>query len=262
VTWASAGFVAMGLTGVMVGAEARSLFFWVPALLNLVCIALTLPLAAQPLHLDHAHPDRPARAELDDMRALLGSARWSMTGSYALLYVVAPLMPTLLAGLALEVTLATPVASILDAVRMVAFGVFGAWGGWHGKRLPMWLAMAVLPVSFWLIVLGGSLPLLILGEALFGTAAGFAYTAALYYALVADNASVDAGGAHESLIGIGIGLGPLSGLAGQLLVGAALPGRSAGLGSLAALTITTLPIVALCIAGAARSLLRLHGRPA
>jgi MFS family permease len=263
VTWATAGFVAIGMTGLIVGTHIPALFFWIPALLNVAGLALVLKLPPEPSHFEHSHPDRPARAELDDIRALLGSARWSMTSSYALLYVVAPLMPSLLAQLALPVTLATPVASILDAVRVVAFGVFGALSGWHGRRLPMWLTMLALPVGFLLMVLGGSLPLIIVGEVIFGIAAGFSYTAALYYALVAENASVDAGGAHESLIGIGIGLGPLSGLAGQLLVGAKLPfAGPSGVGPFMALAITTMPIVAVCITGSLRSLFRLRGRPA
>jgi hypothetical protein len=264
VTWATAGFVAIGVTGVIVGSGVPSLFFWLPALLNVLAIALAFRLPRRPLHLDHSHPERPAEHELASMRALLGSARWSMTGSYALLYVLAPLMPSLLAALSLPVTLATPVASILDAVRVVSFGIFGAYAGWHGKRLPLWVTLAALPAGFLLTLLGNSLPLVILGEVIFGTAAGFAYTAALYYALVSENASVDAGGAHEALIGIGIGLGPLSGLAGQLLVGVQLPFAStgSGVGPFLALAFTTLPIVAVCVLGALRSLFRLPGRPA
>jgi MFS family permease len=259
VTWATAGFVAIGVTGAIVGSGASSLFFWLPALLNVGSALLALKLPQQPAHLDHAHPERPLESELQSMRSLLGSARWSMTGSYALLYVLAPLMPSILASLALPVTLATPVASVLDAVRVVTFGVLGALAGWHGKRLPMWLTLAALPTGFLLILLGNSLPLVVLGEVIFGVAAGFAYTAALYYALVSENASVDAGGAHEGLIGIGIALGPLSGLAGQLLV--AQPGQI-GLKPFSALAITTAPIIALCVAGSLRSLFRLRGRRA
>lgn len=75
---------------------------------------------------------------------------------------------------------------------------------------------------------------------------------------------MDAGGAHEALIGIGIGLGPLSGLAGQLLVGVPLPFTQggSGVGPFLALAFTTLPIVAVCALGALRSLFRLPGRPA
>jgi hypothetical protein len=156
------------------------------------------------------------------------------------------------------------VASILDAVRVVTFGALGAISGWHGKRAPMWLTLLALPSGFLLILLGNSLPLVILGEIVFGVAAGFSYTAALYYALVSENASVDAGGAHESLIGIGIGLGPLSGLAGHLLVGVRLPfaETGSGLGPFVALALTTLPIIGVCALGSLRSLFRLPGRPA
>ncbi len=264
VTWATAGFVAIGITGLIVGTHIPALFFWFPALLNFVAALLVLKLPARPFHFDNSHPERPAESELQSMRALLGSARWSMTGSYALLYVLAPLMPTLLARLALPVTLATPVASILDATRVITFGALGALAGWHGKRTPMWLALLGLPSGFLLILLGNSLPLVIVGEVVFGVAAGFTYTAALYYALVSANASVDAGGAHEGLIGIGIGLGPLSGLAGQLLIGQRLPFWQAGPGlePLVALALTTTPIIAVCLFGSLRSLFRLRGRPA
>lgn len=261
VTWATAGFAAIGVTGLIVDTGLPSLFFWLPAALNLIAIAITLGLPATPRHLDHAHPERPVAHELSNIRALLGSARWSMIGSYALLYVLAPLMPSLLDHLGLSVTVAAPVASLLDAVRVVSFGVFGWYAGWHGKRLPMWLTVAALPAGFLTILLGDSLPLVIVGELIFGGAAGFAYTAALYYALVAENASVDAGGAHESLIGIGIGLGPLSGLAGQLLVGQRVPFTTGtALGPFVALALTTLPIMAVCTLGSLRPLLRLPGR--
>jgi hypothetical protein len=128
----------------------------------------------------------------------------------------------------------------------------------------MWLTMLALPAGFLLVLLGHSLPLLILGEVIFGVAAGFAYTSSLYYALVAENASVDAGGAHEGLIGIGIGLGPLSGLAGQLLVNQPLPfaAASSRLEPFVALALTSLPIIGVCVLGALRSLVRLPGRPA
>jgi MFS family permease len=263
VTWATAGFVAIGITGLIVGTHIPSLFFWLPAALNLGALALALKLPSRPLHFEHSHPQRPAEGELQSMRALLGSARWSMIGSYALFYILAPLMPSLLAQLALPVTLATPVASILDAVRVITFGALGALAGWHHKRAPLWLTMAALPAGFWLILLGNSLPLVILGEVVFGVGAGFSYTAALYYALVAENASVDAGGAHESLIGIGIALGPLSGLAGQLLVGHGGAGEgSAGLPPFVALALTSLPVMGVCVLGALRALVRLPGRPA
>jgi Major Facilitator Superfamily len=258
VTWATAGFVAVGITGAIVGNRAPSLFFWLPAALNVVAIACAWRFPARPRHVEHGHPSRPAERELVELRSLLGSARWSMMASYSLLYVLAPLMPSVLAQLALPLALATPVNSLLDATRVLTFGALGALGGWHGKRAPLWLVTAALPAGFALILLGGSLPLLLLGEVLFGVAAGFAYTSSLYYALVAENASVDAGGAHEALIGLGIALGPLSGLAGQLLVAPA----GGPISPFVALAMTTTPIVGVCVVGSLRALLRLPGRRA
>jgi hypothetical protein len=47
----------------------------------------------------------------------------------------------------------------------------------------------------------------------FGVCSGLLYTAALYYALWIKNAAVEDGGAHEGLVGLGLALGPLTGLA-------------------------------------------------
>src|SRR3954470_15649594 len=49
VTWATAGFVAIGITGIIVGTHVPSLFFWFPALLNLAAALLVLRLPARPL---------------------------------------------------------------------------------------------------------------------------------------------------------------------------------------------------------------------
>jgi hypothetical protein len=51
----------------------------------------------------------------------------------------------------------------------------------------------------------------------FGACSGLLYTAALYYALWLKNAAVEAGGAHEGLIGLGFVLGPLAGIVAQAL---------------------------------------------
>ena len=77
--------------------------------------------------------------------------------------------------------------------------------------------MVCLPAGFVLVLVGGNLPLVLVGEALFGWALGVIYYAALYYAMVVKNASVEAGGGHEMLIGSGFVLGPAAGLIGVAL---------------------------------------------
>ena len=89
------------------------------------------------------------------------------------------------------------------------------------------------------------------GEVAFGLAAGLTHYAALYYAMVVKNASVDAGGAHEGLIGLGFTAGPAAGLAGRALVpGSYVLGTLAGIG----------PLLAVCTAGAVWSLVGIRPR--
>jgi MFS family permease len=162
-------------------------------------------------------PARPDDEQLIRLGALLGAARWSMLLSYALLFLLAPLLPGVLANLGLGVTRATQVAAVLDLARLVSFWAVGVWSGWRGKAWPLVVAIAVLPVAFLLTLFGGSVPTVIAGELVFGACSGLLYTAALYYAMVVKNATVEAGGAHEGLIGVGFALGPLSGLCAQWL---------------------------------------------
>jgi MFS family permease len=214
VTWALSvpiGLVAAGqlITGAFPGA-----LFAAAAGFNALAIALALPLPERPEHLPDVHPARPSEDELSRMPLLLSSARWCMLLSYALLFLLAPLMPAVFAALGVEVGKATTAAGLLDIARLVCFAWLGAQVGWRGRALPHVAAIVALPIGFLLVLFGKTLLWVLLGEALFGLAAGFVYMAALYYALLLKNASVDAGGAHEGLIGLGFALGPLAGLAG------------------------------------------------
>jgi hypothetical protein len=89
---------------------------------------------------------------------------------------------------------------------------------------------------------------LLAGEVLFGTAAGVIYYASLYYALVVKNASVDAGGAHEGLIGLGFAIGPIAGLVGSYLPVAG--------SELLGIVVGACPILLICLVQSTRYLLR------
>ncbi len=245
-TWAVAVAVAVSASGVLIASSAPSLLFFTPAVFNAVALALTLTLPARPAHLPDEHPERPDPAQMRAMDRLLASARWLMLASYALMFVLAPLMPILFQRLALDVSQATLAASLLDGARVVSFAALGAWAGWRGAKPPLAVTIVLLPVSFGMVLFGPSLPVVLVGEVLFGLCSGFAYTSSLYYALVVKNASVDAGGAHEALIGLGFTLGPTAGLAGSAL--AASLWRDRGL------LVAVLPIILLSVAGASRAL--------
>lgn len=245
VSWALAIPFALALSGALIDSAAHRLFFAVPALLNLAAAAVAATWPARPGHLADDHPERPSAETITRHARLLTSARWTMMASYLLLFLLAPLMPSIFARLSLEVRLATSAAAVLDVVRLLTFALLGGLSGWHGRALPLALASAALPLAFFMVLFGSSLPVVLLGEAVFGIASGVAYHSALFYALLSKNASVDAGGAHESLIGLGFALGPLVGLFGYALtqpLGAYVP----------AMLVATLPLLAVCLVGATR----------
>ena len=142
-----------------------------------------------------------------------------MLASYASMWVLAALMPKLFTAMGLSVSQASAFSSVMDVVRVVTFVVLWRWHGWHGRRWLLVLSVAGLPAGFFLVVFGDNLSLVLAGQVLFGLTASVVYYAALYYALVVKNASVDAGGGHEGLIGLGMAFGPAAGLVGMGLAG-------------------------------------------
>jgi predicted MFS family arabinose efflux permease len=241
VCWALAVPIGVAGSGPLISARPELLFV-VAAVLNAVALILTRALPPAPVHLEHEHPERPPANQLRAYSSLLVSARWSLLLlSYTLMFLLAPLMPEIFSGLGLEVRGATLAAAGLDGVRVLSFAALGAYAGWQARWSPLVLATLIQPPAFALIAWGTSLEVVLVGELLFGFAAGVSYTTALYYALVVRNAAVDAGGAHEGLIGLGFALGPLCGLAGSFLHARGLTGHPAS-----ATIIAVAPLMVLC----------------
>jgi len=253
ISWALSVPLSLALAGLLIASGSpRLLFVTAAALFGVVALACrTFP--PKPVHLEAAHAERPNAVLLDSFRGLLRASRLAMLLSYALMYVLAPLMPEIMKGVGLDTERAASAASLLDVSRLGCFIALFVWSGWHGRKLPILLAIAALPVGFALVLLGPGIASVIVGEVLFGAAAGFLYTAALYYAQVVQNASVDAGGAHEALIGLGYALGPSAGLIGTALAQGAGPGSAA---YMQGMSIATLPLVVVCSCAALWQLLR------
>ena len=110
------------------------------------------------------------------------------------------------------------------AARVVAFTLMERWHGWHGRWSIPLIGAAILLIAFaGLILAPTQLPLdsarivFVVSLLGFGVGVGIIYTAALYYAMHVGAAEVDAGGVHETLIGIGYTIGPACGLVACLL---------------------------------------------
>jgi MFS family permease len=235
--WSGAIPLALVVTGPLVAWEFGETVSWlepglgifvVAGLCSVVSLWLIRPMAARPVHLAVDHPDRPTGAMLASYRGLLWSSRWVMLCGYAMLFILAPLMPFIFGDLGYGAREASSLSGVLDGVRFVTFVLLDRWVGWHGRAWPLVGAAVLMPVGFYMVVLGGDVATVLGGEVLFGVMAGVSYYAALYYAMVVKNASVDAGGVHEGLIGGGFFVGPLLGLLAQRV------GYGWGVGPLAA----------------------------
>jgi hypothetical protein len=230
--WASAIPLALGVEGRMIAVWPTSPVA-LAALINAALLAVFCRLAASPTLLADDHPARPAPAVLAREGALLAASRWTMLLSYIGLWVVTPLAPGIFARLGVGGSYATVLASSADWARLAAFAALMANAWWRGRVWVLVLSFAILPAGFFATVLAESAWMAAAGLAATGFAAGLAYYAALSYAMTVKNASVEAGGGHESFIGAGFFFGPLAGLAGiaaTSALGSTAAGMAVGLG--------------------------------
>lgn len=246
-SWAVGVPVGVSLSGLFIGSANPWLLFVAVALLHGVTLWMLRRVAARPVHLAHDHPERPDPARLTRYRSMLASSRWTMLASYSLLFLLAPLLPTIFEPLTASVAAATGWAALMDWLRLGTFALLWVWAGWYGKVWPLIFSVVALGAGFFMVLFGSDLPTVVVGEVLFGMASGVTYYAALYYAMVVRNAAVDAGGVHEALIGSGFALGPLMGLMG---IGLAGPMG----GSVGGMVAATAPMVLLFTIGALWSL--------
>jgi len=248
-SWAVAVPVALGVAGPLIAIRQWPwALFVVSAAVTVVSLAIASRLSRRPAHLPTDHPARPDEGQMRRLARLTAAARWLMLAGYSSMWILAAVMPAVFDRLGYAVRAGTAMSSVLDFARLAAFAVLGAWTAWHGRRWLLVTAMVTLPAGFLMVLVAPNLAAALIGEALFGWAVGCIYYAALYYAVVVKNASVDAGGGHESLIGLGFAMGPAAGLLGVALrpvVGNEQLGILLGAG----------PLLAVCFVQAARSLL-------
>lgn len=251
VSWALAVPVAIAASGPLIASGWPASLFALAALANVAALLVLPSLPAAAPHLEASHPSRGDPGQLERYRALLVSSRWTMLSGYALMFLIAPLLPVVFQRLGRPVAEATFWASCMDVVRVATFLGLAALPGWHGKAGPLWLAALGLPLGFFAVIAGASLGVVLAGEIAFGVLAGVTYYAALYYAIVVKNAAVDAGGAHEGLIGLGLAIGPGLGLLGDLLA-------RDGNNPLVGISLAAAPLVLACWFGACRALVRVR----
>ncbi|MEM1107262.1 MAG: MFS transporter [Planctomycetota bacterium] len=225
--WSSAMPLGLAITGVMIEKVSPTSFIVLAAVIYAGTLPALKRLPWVPVHLPHDHPTRPDPDRLRRYRALMVSSRWSLLSGCAMMFLLVPLMPSIFDRLGHGVLWSPALASVVDLCRFLAFAGLGVWTAWRGRSLPLAVAAIGLPIGFLLVLFATSTAMALSGEVVFGFCAGQIYFAALYHAMVLANASVEAGGHHEALIGSGFALGPAIGLAGiglQRLTGDATVG--------------------------------------
>jgi hypothetical protein len=167
------------------------------------------------------------------------------------MFVLAPLAPSIASRLGYTTALqGTVLMSLMEVMRILAFFCLQWRTRWHGRSDVMVIASLLAPIGFAMILFGPNVTTVLLGQVAFGFSCGVLYYGAIYYAMVTHNASVDAGGLHEALIGLGFALGPSIGLVGESLrqpLGGYMPGMLAALS----------PLVVVCVVGGIRPVMRI-----
>ena len=237
--------VPLALVGVGLLKQGSVLpLFLVPAGINVLCGAMCLWLTSRPTHLAAGDDQLPSERQTVRLAALLVSNRWLMLASYTILFLLAPLFPSILGRLKMNPEIAPAMSGFIDVMRLAAFLVLGSWAGWHGRTYPIVISLLAMPAGLFMVLFGQNLPVVLVGEVVFGMSAGTIYNAALYYAMAVKNASVEGGAAHEGLIGSGFALGPALGLVSIAI----LP--SVGGEKIVSTLLTVGPVLALCTAAA------------
>lgn len=174
------------------------------------------------------HAEHHAAAPLH-YRQLLGVLRLLLPTSFMFISTLSPYIPGALERLDVPIQWGTLIASTWYGARVLTFFTMERWHGWHGRWSTPVGGILILLASFGLVVLsplvGGrttGIAVMLVGLAGFGVGVGVIYAAALYYAMEVGSAGVDAGGIHETVIGIGYTTGPLCGLAATGLVAAGI----------------------------------------
>lgn len=256
VTWSSTVPVGVMLSGPIIE-HGGTWLFGAALICFVVTIAATMMLPARPVHLSHDAPERLNPTHSLRYQRLLRSSRWLLLFGYTIFFLLPPLMPQLFADMGHDVKTATAVASAIEWARFATFTAMYLTTRWHNRAGVLALCIVLLPMTFVGILLNAtvfdSTVMVVLFSLAFGVVECLIYYAALYYGMVVLNASVDAGGAHEGLIGLGYTLGPAAALVGQQFVHVS-PMFKQPWGELAALV----PMAVVFIIGAARPLWQLR----
>jgi hypothetical protein len=175
----------------------------------------------------HAHFD-PEPELLRVRTVALWLSRISVPASYALVYALSALLPSLGPIKQLPTWAATLVGSVWLMSRWTTFLLLGFSTWWHTRPRSLLVAAWVMLIAFGLVAwqpshffaqsgLVTDLAWLVACQIAIGISIGLIYSASLYFGMVLSEGSTEHSGYHEALIGLGSIVGPGAGAFAQWL---------------------------------------------
>jgi MFS family permease len=212
IVWSGTGAITIALCGIVIAHFPSGIFF-ATAFAHLIA-AILLSRFRFPEHQDAPHPH--PEAELLAMRTLaMRLSRIALPATFAVIYSLGALMPTLPVIQAADPEIRTLLASVWMISRWFCFILLGVTAWWHTRPRALLFAAMVLLAAFLCITLIPSTMSMVLWQIALGVAMGLIYSASLYFGMVLSDGSTAQNAYHEALIGLGCVLGPGSGALAQ-----------------------------------------------
>lgn len=144
-------------------------------------------------------------------------SRVALPATYAAIYALGAMMPTLRSIRQFPEETRTIVASVWMISRFAAFVLLGLTAWWHTRPRVLFYAAIAMFISFLWTGLWANPTGMIAGQVILGLAMGLIYSGSLYFGMVLSEGSTEHGGYHEAVIGLGAVLGPGAGAIAQVI---------------------------------------------
>lgn len=219
--WSFAGTTGFALSGFAFTQDPDSIF-WIAATIHLVQLLwirfqrgrhhLLGSTAGEIPHTGNALP-QAIKVRFRNMAWLSNSLGYFLAGAFG------ALTPHLGDRHDLSASWTIWLGSLLLLSRALGFAILYIWKGWQYRMNWSLYALWSAPLLLALIFFTDHLPIVAAGCLGLGFSFALSYSMSLYYSLDSSARQGEQGGWHESMIGLGILGGPLTGAAGGFLAG-------------------------------------------
>jgi MFS family permease len=206
--WSGTGAATVASCGLILAYWPQAIFL-IAATAHIICCAMLLRIQNQT---PHPHAQLRPNPELIPLRTLAKRlSRIALPSTFAVIYAMGAIMPTLPVIRAAQPQLGTLLAGVWMIARWFTFLALGATIWWHTRPRALLIAAIILLFAFLGTTLIPSAVSMILWQIALGAVMGLIYSASLYFGMVLSDGSTAQNAYHEALIGVGAVLGPSCG---------------------------------------------------